>query len=263
LFTSQLAEIVIREYNGLYSELKENKARVLQELKLEEERFEQTLEKGLKEFEHLATHNISGKDAFLLFQSYGFPLEMTEELAVEKGITVDVKGFLAEYEQHKELSRLGAEQKFKGGLADTSPVVIRMHTATHLLNEALRKVISNNIHQRGSNITPERLRFDFSFDRKLTPEEVKKVEDEVNRVIKLDLKVVRKEMPQNEALQVGAQMEFGAKYPDVVSVYFVGNYSKEFCGGPHVQHTAEIGHFKILKEESSAAGVRRIKAVVE
>lgn len=264
LFTTELAKIVVKEYNSLYPELEQNRERIYDELQKEEEKFERTLEKGLKEFEELAQQgNLSGTDAFLLFQSYGFPLEMTEELAAEKRIKVDVKGFLAEYEKHKELSRSGAEKKFKGGLADTSPIVIRMHTATHLLNEALRKVISSTIRQRGSNITQERLRFDFSFERKLTPEEVKKVEDEMNRIIKKDLKVVRKEMPREEAEKLGAEKEFGQKYPDIVSVYFVGDYSKEFCGGPHVTHTAEIGHFKILKEESVAAGVRRIKAVVE
>lgn len=264
LFTVELAKIVVKEYGNLYPELEQNKEQIYNELQKEEEKFEKTLEHGLKEFEQLAEQgNLSGTDAFLLFQSYGFPLEMTEELAAEKKIKVDVKGFLAEYEKHKELSRIGAEKKFKGGLADNSPIVIRMHTATHLLNEVLRKIISPTIHQRGSNITPERLRFDFSFDRKLTPEEVKKVEDEMNKVIKSDLKVIRKEMPREEAEKVGAEKEFGQKYPDIVSVYFVGDYSKEFCGGPHVSHTAEIGHFKILKEESSAAGVRRIKAIVE
>ncbi len=264
LFTASLAKIVVKEYGNLYPELQQHQQQIYSELQKEEEKFEKTLEHGLKEFEQLAEQgNLSGTDAFLLFQSYGFPLEMTEELAAEKGIKVDVKGFLVEYEKHKELSRAGAEKKFKGGLADNSPLVIRMHTATHLLNEVLRKVISPSIHQRGSNITPERLRFDFSFERKLTAEEVKKVEEEMNRVIKLDLKVVRKEMPLKEAEKLGAEKEFGAKYPDVVSVYFVGDYSKEFCGGPHVTHTAEIGKFKILKEESVAAGVRRIKAVVE
>ena len=264
LFTVPLAKIVVKEYGDLYPELEQNQRQIYDELQKEEEKFERTLEHGLKEFEQLAQRgNLSGIDAFLLFQSYGFPLEMTEELAAEKGIKIDVKGFLAEYEKHKELSRTGAEKKFKGGLADNSPLTIRMHTATHLLNEVLRKVISPTIHQRGSNITPERLRFDFSFERKLTPEEVKKVEDEMNRVIKLDLKVIRKEMPLKEAEKLGAEKEFGAKYPDVISVYFVGDYSKEFCGGPHVNHTSEIGKFKILKEESVAAGVRRIKAVVE
>lgn len=263
-FLPDLAKQVLEIYGGLYPELRKNEGLILAELIKEEEKFGRTLDNGLKEFEKMATRgNLSGDDAFLLFQSYGFPIEMTEELAQEKKISVDVRGFLKEYEAHKELSRSGAEKKFKGGLADTSPIVIRMHTATHLLNEALRKVISPSIHQRGSNITPERLRFDFSFERKLTPEEIKKVEDEMNRVITLDLKVIRKEMPLKEAEKLGAEKEFGQKYPEIVSVYFVGDYSQEFCGGPHVQHTAEIGKFKIMKEESVAAGVRRIKAVVE
>ncbi len=264
LFLKQLVEVVIQEYGEMYPELVKNKARVVLELHSEEEKFEKTLEHGLKEFERMVTlGQISGVNAFLLFQSYGFPLEMTEELAHERGLAVDVKRFLAEYEKHKELSRVGAEKKFKGGLADTSDVVVKMHTATHLLNEALRRVISNTIHQRGSNITPERLRFDFSFERKLTAEEVKEVENEVNRVIGLDLNVVRREMMRSEAEKLGAEAEFGVKYPERVSVYFVGDYSKEFCGGPHVSHTGEIGKFKIIKEEACAAGVRRIKAVVE
>jgi alanyl-tRNA synthetase len=264
LFTRTLAEVVVGDYALMYPELVKNKERIYLELHKEEERFEHTLEKGLHEFEKMVSlGNISGINAFLLFQSYGFPLEMTEELAREKGIQVDVKEFLAEYEKHKELSREGAEKKFKGGLADTSEIVVKMHTATHLLNEALRKVISPTIHQRGSNITSERLRFDFNFDRKLTPEEVKKVEEEVNRVIHLGLAVRREEMDLEEAKMLGAQAEFGVKYPDRVSVYFVGDYSKEFCGGPHVSNSREIGHFKIVKEEAVAAGVRRIKAVVE
>ena len=263
-FTVEIAHVIVNEYVDLYPELKENKERIFSELKKEEEKFSQTLDNGMKEFEKISAQgNISGKDAFLLFQSYGFPLEMTQELADEKKIKVDAQGFQQEFTKHQELSRVGAEQKFKGGLADNSPRVIKMHTATHLLNEALRKVLSKDIHQRGSNITPERLRFDFNFDRKLTPEEVKKVEDEVNKVITKDLKVIRKEMPYDEAVKLGAEAEFGVKYPEKVSVYFVGDYSKEFCGGPHVAHTKEIGHFKILKEESCAAGVRRIKAVVE
>lgn len=262
-FTSMLAEIVVKEYASIYPELKENQERILTELQKEEGKFNQTLKKGLKEFERIARlGNIDGKSAFLLFQSYGFPLEMTQELASEKSVSVDEIGFRKEFEQHQELSRTGAEQKFKGGLADTSPIVIRMHTATHILNEALRKVISSEIHQRGSNITQERLRFDFCFPRKLTPEEIKKVEDEVNRVIGAAITVVRKEMLRAEAEKLGAQKEFGQKYPDKVSVYFVGDYSREFCGGPHVKNTKEIGHFKILKEESVAAGVRRIKAIV-
>ena len=260
-----VAESVVQEYQEMYPELEKNKAVIFEELKKEEERFKKTLETGLKEFEKMSAHSktISGKDAFLLFQSYGFPLELTEGMSDEKKIKVDVHGFLAEQEKHKELSRVGAEQKFKGGLADSSEMVVRMHTATHLLNEALRKVISPDIHQRGSNITPERLRFDFNFPRKLTVEEIKKVEDEVNRVVESDLKVIRKEMPREQAEKLGAEKEFGLKYPEKVSVYFVGEYSKEFCGGPHVQHTGEVGKFKIIKEEAVAAGVRRIKARVE
>jgi alanyl-tRNA synthetase len=236
---------------------------IFTELKNEQEKFKKTLEKGLREFAKLSSNNISGKDAFLLFQSYGFPLEITEELAKEKGIKVDSKSFQKEFEQHQKLSRVGAEQKFKGGLSDASEETTKLHTATHLLNEALRKVVSSDIKQRGSNITAERLRFDFSFDRKLTSQEVQAVEDEVNRVIGLGLQVQRKEMPLNEAEKLGAQKEFGHKYPNTVSVYFVGDYSKEFCGGPHVQNTNDLGHFKIKKEQSSAAGVRRIKAILE
>lgn len=262
-FTRPLAELVVQQYGDFYAELEQNKERIYAELQKEEEKFEQTLEKGLKEFEKMAANgNLSGKDAFLLFQSYGFPLEMTEELAAERKLRVDVKGFLKEFEHHQLLSRSGAEQKFKGGLADTSEVVVRMHTATHILNEALRKVLSADIKQRGSNITAERLRFDFNFPRKLTLEEVKKVEEEVNRVVQQDLKVVRKEMPYTKAMKLGAQAEFGQKYPERVSVYVVGDYSMELCGGPHVEHTAQIGPFKIIKEEAVAAGIRRIKAVV-
>ena len=263
-FTSEIAQIAIKEYGQDYPELAENTYRILSELKQEEERFARTLENGLKEFNKMAAQAevISGKEAFLLFQSYGFPLEMTQELALEQGITVDEVVFKEEFAQHQGLSRTATAGKFKGGLADNSPIVTRMHTATHLLNEALRRVISTEIKQRGSNITAERLRFDFSFHRKLTSEEIKKVETEVNQIVKQGLEVRREEMSKDEALQIGAQMEFGAKYPERVSVYFVGNYSKEFCGGPHVKNTKEIGRFRIVKEESSSAGVRRIKAVV-
>ncbi len=262
---AQLAQIVIDEYADFYQELKQNKERIQTELLKEEEKFAQTLDKGLREFNQISQEKkvISGKDAFLLFQSYGFPLEMTEELASEKKIKVDVKEFREEFAKHQELSRTATQGMFKGGLSDHSAATIKLHTATHLLNEALRKVISSEIHQKGSNITPERLRFDFSFQRKLTIEEVKKVEDEVNRVIQKGLDVKKVEMSYQEAIKVGAQMEFGVKYGDKVSVYFVGDYSKEFCGGPHVKNTKEIGKFKIIKEEACAAGIRRIKAVVE
>ncbi len=261
---SALAEIVVEEYGDYYTELNKNKPRIFEELQKEEEKFEKTLEKGLKEFEKMAVQgDLSGKEAFLLFQSYGFPLEITEELADEKKIKVNTEEFLAEFQKHQELSRKGAEQKFKGGLADISNETIRLHTATHLLNEALRKVIDMKIKQKGSNITPERLRFDFSFDRKLTPEEVKKVEDEVNSVIHKHLPVICKEMTKEQAVKIGAEMEFGQKYPDKVTIYLIGDYSKEFCGGPHIKNTKELGKFKIIKEEACSAGVRRIKAVVE
>jgi alanyl-tRNA synthetase len=263
-FCLPVTEVIISMYKDDYPVLEEKKSFILEELQKEEEKFECTLEKGLKQFEKMATQgDISGQDAFLLFQSYGFPLEMTEEMADERKIQVGTEGFLAEYEKHKETSRTGAEKKFKGGLSDLSPETIKLHTATHLLNEALRKVVDAKIKQRGSNITPERLRFDFNFDRKLTKEELTKIEDEVNTVIQQNLPVVRKEMAYEEAVKLGAQHEFGQKYPDVVSVYFVGKYSIELCGGPHVKKTSEIGHFKIMKEQSIAAGVRRIKAVVK
>ncbi len=261
---SELAETVVKEYGDYYTELNKNKSRIFEELQKEEEKFEKTLEKGLKEFEKMAAQgDLSGKEAFLLFQSYGFPLEITEELADEKKIKVNTEEFLAEFQKHQELSRKGAEQKFKGGLADLSTETVRLHTATHLLNEALRKVIDVKIKQKGSNITPERLRFDFSFDRKLTPEEIKKVEDEVNSVIHKHLPVICKEMTKEQAVKIGAEMEFGQKYPDKVTIYLIGDYSKEFCGGPHVKNTKELGKFKIIKEEACSAGVRRIKAVVE
>ncbi|MBI2102244.1 alanine--tRNA ligase [Candidatus Woesearchaeota archaeon] len=264
-FTSTVAEMIIADYGNYYTELKKNRELILSELEKEEEKFNKTLETGLKEFHKMAALSdlISGKDAFLLFQSYGFPLEMTQELAMEQGISVDEAEFKQEFEKHQELSRTASAGMFKGGLSEHSPQTTRLHTATHLLNEALRRVISKDIHQRGSNITAERLRFDFNFDRKLTSEEVKRVEMEVNRVISLALPVRREEMSIQEAKLLGAQMEFGVKYPDRVSVYFVGDYSKEFCGGPHVSNTAEIGSFTITKEEACAAGVRRIKATVE
>ena len=263
-FTSDIARVVIGEYSGYYTELARNSVRILCELQKEEDKFTLTLEKGLKEFHRFveAPGVMSGKDAFLLFQSYGFPIEMTVELAGELGKKVDVSGFNNEFEKHQELSRSSTSGMFKGGLADHSEQTVRLHTATHLLNEALRKVLSVDIHQKGSNITPERLRFDFNFPRKLTTDEVKAVENEVNRIIKLKLAVVREEMSYDAALKLGAEMEFGVKYPSKVSVYFVGDYSKEFCGGPHVSNTSELGRFVIQKEEASAAGVRRIKSTV-
>jgi alanyl-tRNA synthetase len=269
-FCSEVAKLIISIYKEEYPLLEEKKEFILDELKVEEQRFRNTLEKGLKEFqritEKMQEHDqteISGKVAFLLFQSYGFPLEMTEELAEEKDMTVDKKCFDKQYKKHQELSRKGAEQKFKGGLSDQGENTVKLHTATHLLNEALRKVVDENIVQKGSNITPERLRFDFNFDRKLTDEELKAVEDEVNRVINEGYTIERLETTPEEAKKMGAQSEFGARYPPKVSIYKIDEYSLEICMGPHVKNTKEIGTFKITKEESSAAGIRRIKAVVE
>jgi alanyl-tRNA synthetase len=260
-----IARIVINLYGRDYPELKKNKKFIMDELLKEEERFRQTLERGLHEFEKLAKKgDLSGKEAFFLFQSYGFPLEMTRELAAEKKIKVDEKGFEKEFQEHQELSRVGAEQRFKGGLAEASEATAKLHTATHILGETLRRVLKNSdIKQKGSNITPERLRYDFNFDRKLTPEEIKKVEDKVNKIIKQGIEVKKEEMDTEKAVKSGAQAEFGAKYPSKVWVYSVGDYTKDICMGPHVKNTSELGKFKIVKEESVAAGVRRIKAVLE
>ncbi|GIU68375.1 MAG: alanine--tRNA ligase [Candidatus Pacearchaeota archaeon] len=269
-FTDLIVDSVIEIYPD-YDELKNNKEFVISQLKEEELKFTKTLKRGLKKFEEFTNKNIiSGKEAFLLYQSYGFPLELTQELAKEKGISVDVGGFKKEEEKHQKISKTASEGIFKSGLSDHSEKTIRLHTATHLLNEALRKVLDEKIKQRGSNITPERLRFDFNFNRKLSKEEIKKIEDLVNKKINEGLKVVREEMSLDEALKSGAQSEFGTKYPERVSVYTIldpsekrGWFSKEICTGPHVKNTKEIGKFEIIKEESVSAGVRRIKAIVK
>lgn len=262
--TPEIAKIIVEIYQDDYPELKINKDFILEELKKEETRFEKTLEKGLRQFERLAANkkHLDSKDAFLLFQSYGFPIEIIEELAEEKQISVDTRGFKEEYKKHQALSRVGAEKKFKGGLSGESEQTKRLHTATHLLNEALRRVLSKDIKQKGSNITSERLRFDFNFLRKLTPEEIKKIEDAVNRAIQKAMPVTREKMKLEKALVSGAQAEFGAKYPPEVWVYSIGDFSKEICTGPHVVNTKGLGKFKIKKEQSSAADVRRIKAVL-
>ncbi|MAG08633.1 alanine--tRNA ligase [Candidatus Woesearchaeota archaeon] len=260
-----IAKIVIDMYKDEYPEFKEKKKFIMDELLKEEERFSLTLEKGLKKFEIIAAKgDIDGKQAFLLFQSYGFPFEMVRELANERAIKVDEAGFNKEFKKHQELSRKGAEQRFKGGLSEASDITAKLHTATHILGKALRKVLKNKeIKQKGSNITPERLRYDFNFERKLTPKEIKYVEDEVNKVIKKGIEVKKQEMDTKKAISSGAQAEFGAKYPPKVWVYSIGSYTKDICMGPHVENTSELGHFKIIKEESSAAGVRRIKAVLD
>jgi len=262
-FTNKIAEPIFSVYDD-YPELQKNKDHILKILREEEEKFDKTLEKGLQTFNKIIKDkSLSGKDAFLLYQSYGFPIELTEELAKERKIKIDLKSFEQELKKHQELSRTASVGVFKSGLADHSEKTIRLHTATHLLNEALRQVLGKELKQRGSNITSERLRFDFSFPRKLTEKEVKDVEDLVNKKIKEGLKVTREEMPLSKALKSGAQAEFGMKYPEIISVYSIGNFSREICTGPHVKNTKEIGKFKIIKEESVAAGIRRIKAIVE
>lgn len=263
-----VAEAVIEEYKDVYPELEINRDRIVNEITAEEERFERTLQGGIKEFEKLCHYlvgdTISGKASFKLYDTYGFPIEMTVELAKEKGLKVNIDDFNKAFAEHQQKSHAGAEQKFKGGLADHSEATARLHTATHLMHRALKEVLhDDNANQKGSNITEERLRFDFTFPRALTPEEIKEVEDKVNEAIKADVPVVCEEMTVEEAKEQGAVGLFTAKYGEKVKVYTMGKYSKEICGGPHASHTGELGHFRIVKEQSSSAGVRRIKAVLE
>lgn len=265
---SQIADIVVGLYKDVYPELDAARDKIKSEIDAEEERFTKTLENGIKEFEKLCRFLqdkvIPGKSAFRLYDTYGFPLEMTVEMARERGFTVDVEGFEKKFEEHKNLSHAGAEQRFKGGLADTGELTARLHTATHLLHRALKTVLNDeSVNQRGSNITPERLRFDFSFGRAMTPEEVKAVEDKVNAAIAADVPVVCEEMTVEQAKAAGAVGLFTSKYGEKVKVYTMGEFSKEICGGPHAARTGELGHFRIVKEQSSSAGVRRIKAVLE
>jgi alanyl-tRNA synthetase len=263
-FCAEIGKVIIDVNAKAWPELKKNAKHILAELAKEEETFASTLEKGIRKFEQMTSDGkIDSTEAFLLFQSYGFPIEMTEELAAEKDITVDVAGFYKEFEQHQETSRAGAEKRFKGGLGDHSEETRKLHTATHMLNEALKQVLgTRDIHQKGSNITPDRLRYDFNFDRKLTPEEKAKIEDLVNAKIKEGLAVSFEEMTVEEAQETGAEGAFAHKYGEKVFVYSIGDFSKEICGGPHVDSTSDLGTFKIKKEESVAAGVRRIKAVL-
>ena len=263
----ELAEMIIEKYSKYYSELERNKDVILQVLKDEKIKFNRTLEKGLKEFEK-ETRNIEGtkinKDiAFRLYDTYGFPIELTEELAKENGLTVDTEGFKQKFAEHQEKSREGATQKFKGGLASTGEMETKYHTATHLLNAALKKVLGPHVHLKGSNITAERMRFDFSHNSKMTDEEKQKTEDLVNEYIKMAIPVEKLEMKKEDAIKAGAEAMFVDKYGDIVSVYKIGDVSMELCGGPHVHNTSELGHFKIKKEEASSAGVRRIKAILE
>lgn len=258
-----LADIVIRQYGDAYINVKENSEKIREEIRKEEEKFRKTLKDGLKQFEKISNKDISGNDAFVLFSSYGFPIEMTQEIAREKGLSVDMKGFDEEMKKHQELSRTASAGKFKGGLGGHDENSTKLHTATHLLNQALREVLGGSVQQKGSNITPERLRFDFSYPEKMTDEEKQKVEDLVNQKIKEALPVVMEEMTVEEAKKKGAVGVFGDKYGEKVKVYSIGNFSKEICGGPHVENTNELGHFKIQKEEASSAGVRRIKGVLQ
>ncbi len=261
-----IASAVIEQYKSAYPELIDNENRILDELDKEEQRFQRTIRQGLKEFdkliERLDDKKIDGKAAFHLYDTFGFPLEFTLELAKEKNYTVDEAGFNEAFEQHQKVSAAGAEQRFKGGLADTSEVTAKLHTATHLMHDALGKVLGSEVKQMGSNITPERLRFDFGFERKVTPEELKQVEDIVNAAIAKKIPITIEEMSVDEAKAQGAVGVFDDKYGNIVKVYTMGDYSKEICGGPHAKNTGDLGKFVIQKEQSSSAGVRRIKAVL-
>ena len=265
-FDLEIALLIIRKYEKYYSELKDNKDVVLDVLSNEKKKFSRTLEKGLREFEKLVKTDTSMIDktiAFRLYDTYGFPIELTLEEAEDRGMKVDVDGFYEKFKEHQDKSRTASKGKFKGGLSGNSELETKYHTATHLLNAALKKVIGSSVHQLGSNITPERLRFDFPCDHKMTDEEKQMTEDLVNEWIKEDLTVEKLEMSKDEAIKSGAECTFIDRYPDVVTVYKIGDVSMELCGGPHVSHTGELGHFKIKKEESSSAGVRRIKAILE
>ena len=259
----QIAKLLISKYKKYYSELDSNEAVVLEVLKNEKEKFNRTLEKGLREFAKVSNKDIDGDVAFHLYDTYGFPIELTEELAHDAGINVDVKGFQEKFKAHQELSRTASAGKFKGGLAGNSEIETKYHTATHLLNAALKVVVGPDVHQKGSNITDERMRFDFSCDHKLSDEEKQKTEDLVDEWINEGLDVRVQEMKKEDAIKSGAECMFIEKYPDIVTVYSIGDVSKELCGGPHVKNTSELGHFKIKKEEASSAGVRRIKAILE
>lgn len=263
----EIAISIMDKYKKYYSEIDENRSVVLEVLKNEKIKFNRTLEKGLREFEKMTksiNDNILNKDlTFKLYDTYGFPIELTCELANELNIKVDVDGFNEKFKAHQELSRTSSSGKFKGGLAGNSLVETKYHTATHLLNAALKIVVDKNVHQKGSNITSERMRFDFSCDHKLTDEEKNKVENLVNKWINEGLPVTVSEMSKEDAIKSGAECMFIEKYPDIVTVYSIGDVSKELCGGPHVKNTSELGHFKIVKEEASSAGIRRIKAVLE
>ncbi|MBE5762124.1 MAG: alanine--tRNA ligase [Clostridiales bacterium] len=264
---SEIAKVVTNQYKDVYPELMENEAHIVEQFNLEEQKFQRTVRQGIKEFEKILsrmgdTTVIDGVTAFRLYDTFGFPVEMTQELAKEHGKTVDLEGFQQRFKAHQELSHAGAEQRFKGGLADNSEETTKLHTATHLLLAGLKAILSPDIQQKGSNITAERLRFDFNFPRKVTKEELKQVEDFVNEAIKAAHPITCEEMTVDEAKAQGATGVFESKYGEIVKVYTMGNVSKEICGGPHASNTSDLVSFKIQKEESSSSGVRRIKAVI-
>ncbi|MFA4817247.1 MAG: alanine--tRNA ligase [Parcubacteria group bacterium] len=266
-FLIQLAAVVVEVYKDFYPELEENKNKIFAELEKEENKFRETLGKGLKEFNRILVDSsqstVHGKVAFDLYQTYGFPFEMTNELAVEKGLEIDEKGFQEELQKHQELSRTASAGQFKGGLAEAGETTAKLHTATHLLLAALREVLGPHVFQKGSNITAERLRLDFAHNVKMTPKELEKAQNLVNEAIRENVPVTCEEMTVDEAKKTGAVGVFESKYGDKVKVYTAGKYSSEICGGPHAKSTGELGHFKIVKEEASSAGVRRIKAILE
>lgn len=262
-FSVDLVKEVINIYKEYYPELRDNYDFVVSEIKKEEDKFRKTLDKGLKEFNKIEGDVISGKDAFNLYQTYGFPIEITEELAQKIGKMVDMDSFNLEMDRHKKLSQTTSAGMFKGGLADSEELTTRLHTATHILLYSLRSVLGDSVVQKGSNITKERLRFDFSFERKLTDDEISKIEKMVNKIIADDLEVAKTEMPLDDALNSGALASFGERYPDLVTVYSIDGLSREVCRGPHVKRTSELGNFKIIKQESSGEGIRRIKAILE
>ena len=266
-FTGEVAKVIIEMYKDVFEEVKNNKDFILEELKKEEEKFLSCLEKGLKEFEKITEPVISGKEVFNLYQTYGFPFEITKEIAKEKGKNINEEEFQEELKKHQELSRTASAGQFKSGLADNSEMTTKYHTATHLLLGALKKVLGDGVQQKGSNITSERIRFDFNFDRKLTANEIEKIEEIVNEQIKLKLPVACCEMETQKAFDGGALGAFGHKYPEKVKVYSIGEkdecFSKEICAGPHVENIGELGVFKIVKEEASSQGVRRIKSILQ
>lgn len=270
-FTVKIVEVIIDKMGGFYKELRTNRDFITEQMVKEEEKFNNTLEKGLKEFSKLGKDKIiSGQEVFKLFTTYGFPYDMTMELAKENNLKVDMEAYQKEFAKHQELSRTASAGKFKGGLADSSTETTRLHTAAHLMLAALRQVLGDHVYQKGSNITAERLRFDFSHPDKLTDDQKKQVEDIVNIQIAKKLPVTINEMTVAEAKAAGAMGVFEDKYGEKVKVYTMGDsipdgqvFSQEICGGPHVQNTGELGHFKIQKEESSSAGVRRIKAILQ